>query len=83
MPEIVRERFRFEPGGRIALHRTAGTRIDLVPITALDVSSSEIRRACREGRSIRYLVPETVRGAIEQSGCYAASEAREAAGERT
>ncbi len=82
MPEIVRDRFRFEAAGRVARHRTAGTRIDLVAITALDISSSQIRLACREGRSIRYLVPETIRGAIEQSGCYAASEAREAAGER-
>jgi nicotinate-nucleotide adenylyltransferase len=83
MPEIARDQFRFEAAGRVARHRTAGTRIDLVAITALDVSSSQIRRACREGRSIRYLVPETIRGAIEQSGCYSASEAREAAGERT
>jgi nicotinate-nucleotide adenylyltransferase len=83
MPESVRDRFRFEAGGRVARHRTAGTRIDLVAITALDISSSQIRRACREGQSIRYLVPETIRGAIEQSGCYSASEAREAAGERT
>jgi nicotinate-nucleotide adenylyltransferase len=83
MPAIVRDQFRFEAAGQIARHRSAGTRVDLVTITALDISSSQIRRACREGQSIRYLVPESIRGAIEQSGCYAASEAREAAGERT
>jgi len=83
IPAVVRDQFRFERAGRVAQHRTAGTRIDLVAITALDISSSQIRRACREGQSIRYLVPEAIRGAIEQSGCYAASEAREAAGERT
>ncbi len=83
MPETVRERFRFEAGGQVAVHAAAGTRIDLVEVTAFDVSSSGIRRACREGRSIRYLVPEAIRGAIERSGCYAASDAREAAGERT
>ena len=83
MPEVVRDQFRFETAGQIAHHRTAGTRIDLVAITALDISSSQIRRACREGNSIRYLVPESIRGAIEQSGCYAASEAREAAEKRT
>lgn len=83
MPEIVRDQFRFEGAGRVARHRSAGTRIDLVAITALDISSSQIRQACRLGQSIRYLVPETIRGAIEQSGCYAASEALEAARERT
>ena len=83
MPAVVRDQFRFEAAGQIARHRSAGTRIELVAITALDISSSQIRRACREGQSIRYLVPESIRGAIEQSGCYAASEAREAAGERT
>jgi nicotinate-nucleotide adenylyltransferase len=83
MPAVVRDQFRFEAAGQIARHRSAGTRVELVAITALDISSSQIRRACREGQSIRYLVPESIRGAIEQSGCYAASEAREAAGERT
>ncbi len=83
MPAVVRDQFQFEADGQIARHRSAGTRALLVAITALDISSSQIRRACREGRSIRYLVPESIRGAIEQSGCYAASEAREAAGERT
>jgi len=71
IPEIVREAYDYEESGRHASHRRAGTRIDLVSITALDISSSMIRRAKREGRSIRYLVPETVREAIERSGCYA------------
>lgn len=81
MPIVVRDRFAFEVGGRVARHRSAGTRIDLVPITALDISSSRIRRACREGRSIRWLVPESIRESIERSGCYAAVEESVAAGE--
>jgi len=79
IPAIVRDAFDFEAGGRVARHRTAETRIDLVAITALDVSSSQIRRACREGRSIRYLVPDPIREAIEESGCYAARAPREGA----
>jgi len=35
-----------------------------------EISSSEIRSFIREGRSIRYLVPETVREYIEQKGLY-------------
>lgn len=81
IPETVRSRFRFEDAGRRAHHESAGTTIELVEITALDVSSSQIRRACREGRSIRWLVPEAVRRGIEASGCYAEAGLRGAAGE--
>lgn len=71
IPEVVRDAFDFSDAGRAATHREAGTRIHLVPITALDISSSEIRRSLREGRSIRYLVPESIREEIESSGVYA------------
>jgi len=73
IPRRVRDAFDFEAGGRIARHKDAGTRIDLVRITALDISSSQIRQARREGRSIRFLVPESIRESIEESGCYAGS----------
>lgn len=72
IPAAVRDQFRFESEGQIAHHRTQGTRIDRVAITALDISSSRIREHCREGRSIRYLVPESIRASIEQSQCYVA-----------
>jgi nicotinate-nucleotide adenylyltransferase len=68
IPENVKESFEFESNGRIARHREAGTRIEFVRVTALDISSSKIREACREERSIRFLVPESIRPAIEQSG---------------
>ena len=60
----------FAPDGRSALHREAGTRVQLVEITALDVSASEIRSRLREGRSVRYLLPEAVREAVIASGAY-------------
>jgi nicotinate-nucleotide adenylyltransferase len=62
--------FEIAPDGRSARHRGAGTRILLVEITALDISASEIRARLREGRSVRYLLPEAVRGAVAASGAY-------------
>lgn len=82
MPESVRSLFELEEGGRVARHRAAGTRIDLVPITALDISSSAIRKARRAGRSIRFLLPEAVRRSVESSGCYVATKGRYEVGRR-
>ena len=39
-------------------------------VRTLAVSASEIRARVQEGRSIRYLVPEPVRAAIERKGLY-------------
>jgi nicotinate-nucleotide adenylyltransferase len=46
----------------------------IVPVecTRVDVSATGIRRRVREGRSIRYLVPEGVYGIIERKGLYGA-----------
>ena len=70
LPEIVRDAYVVSEDGSSAVHREAGTRIERVAISALDISSSKVRKACRAGRSIRYLVPEPIRGAIEASGHY-------------
>ena len=54
-----------------------GRSIDSIPqdatrlhVRTLDISASEIRQRIREGRSIRYLVPEPVRLYIEEQGLY-------------
>jgi nicotinate-nucleotide adenylyltransferase len=41
-----------------------------VEVTRVDVSSTDIRRRVREGRSIRFLVPDAVLRIIEQEGLY-------------
>lgn len=43
---------------------------DFVPVTRVDVSSTEVRRRVREGRPVRYLVPEPVRRIIDSEGLY-------------
>ena len=48
------------PGGEEARHRSAGTWLRRVPIAALDISSTDVRRRLREGRSVRYLLPDPV-----------------------
>ncbi|MCR5665783.1 MAG: nicotinate-nucleotide adenylyltransferase [Eubacterium sp.] len=43
---------------------------DLIKMTAFSVSSSDIRMRVKKGRSIRYLVPETVRQYISKTHLY-------------
>jgi len=47
-----------------------GNRIDFMAVTQLDISSSLIRALCREGKSIRYLVPPEVEEYIIQERIY-------------
>ena len=72
LPECVRNEIEIAADGFSARHREAGTWIRQLPITALDISASRIRALLRAGSSIRYLVPDGVRAAIEASGCYTA-----------
>jgi len=71
IPEALRPDFELDPGGEAARHRATGGNLRVVAISALDISSSDIRDRVRRRRSIRYLVPEAVRRDIEASGVYA------------
>ncbi|MBI3317635.1 MAG: nicotinate (nicotinamide) nucleotide adenylyltransferase [Candidatus Omnitrophica bacterium] len=44
--------------------------VEEIPVKTPDISSSEIRQRLREGRSIRYWVPEAVRLHIEEGDLY-------------
>jgi nicotinate-nucleotide adenylyltransferase len=47
-----------------------GDRVHVLEIPALAISSTDIRLRVRDGRPIRYLVPEGVAGYIETNGLY-------------
>lgn len=49
------------------IHRLEGS---ILPTPRIDVSATEIRRRIREGRSIRYLVPDRVAEYIRANGLY-------------
>jgi nicotinate-nucleotide adenylyltransferase len=74
IPEALRGEFALDPGGDSARHRATGGDLRAVAISALAISSSNIRDRVRTGRSIRYLVPEAVRRDIEASRIYAVEE---------
>lgn len=76
LPTALAVDFELSADGMLALHRRAGTWIRRVAIAALDVSSTDIRRRLGEGRSVRYLLTEGVRRAVEASGIYAARPKR-------
>lgn len=45
-------------------------RVHFLPIPHLEISSTDIRRRVREGRSIKYLTPEPVEAYVEQQSLY-------------
>ena len=71
LPKCSRDNVEIAADGLSGRHRSSGTRIYVVEISALEVSASDIRRRLRAGRSARYLIPESVRASIETSGVYA------------
>ena len=76
IPESLAASFELARDGRSARHRQAGTSIQLVEITALDISASAIRARIRAGRSVRYLLPESIHEAVRASGCYGGGRRR-------
>ncbi len=49
---------------------TAHPNVSVMNIPALAISSTDIRQRVREGRPIRYLVPEGVKSYVEKAGLY-------------
>ncbi len=59
------------PGIRLDLAKHPfGEYAQVFPMPLLDISSSDIRRRIREGKSVRYILPWTVQTFIEANGLY-------------
>ncbi len=65
--EILRARRSRQPQ---ELHAVDAGRIYVHPVTQLEISSTEIRDLIRAGNDPRFLLPEKVRGSIQDTACY-------------
>jgi nicotinate-nucleotide adenylyltransferase len=52
------------------LHESPAGRILIHQVTQLEISSTDLRNLLAAGQDPRYLVPEAVRKAIRETGCY-------------
>jgi nicotinate-nucleotide adenylyltransferase len=69
LPIAVENAFCYEQNRGVYVHRS-GRALRFLPVTALMISASDIRRRCADGGSIRYLVPDAVADYIAAHGLY-------------
>ncbi|HEX2205856.1 MAG TPA: nicotinate-nucleotide adenylyltransferase [Longimicrobium sp.] len=65
-----------ERGGE-SVEAEDGVEAVAVAMTRIDVSATEVRRRVAEGKSIRYLVPDSVLAVVEREGLYRAAPSLE------
>ena len=69
IPIAVENAFCYEPNRGVYVHRS-GRALRFLPVTALMISASDIRRRSAAGHSIRYLVPDAVADYVATHGLY-------------
>jgi nicotinate-nucleotide adenylyltransferase len=70
-PPALAEAFAFDASGLSARHEGGATWARWVPIEPLDISATDVRARLRAGRSVRYLVPDSIHDALVESRVYA------------
>ena len=60
----------FDVAGLAGKYPSAAQAVNLLPVTAMGVSGTEVRRRAAAGISLRYLVPDAVADYISQEGIY-------------
>lgn len=65
--ELIKQRFKQNP---LSIHESMAGNIVLHPVTALDISATDIRKQIAMGRSPRFLLPDSVLEYIQQHGTY-------------
>lgn len=69
--ELLKKRFKQNP---ISVHESLAGNIILHPVTALDISATDIRKQIASGRNPRYLLPDSVLDYIQQHGTYSLNQ---------
>ncbi|HPY40830.1 MAG TPA: nicotinic acid mononucleotide adenylyltransferase, partial [Thiolinea sp.] len=53
-----------------ALRSSAAGRVTFLSVTQLDISATKIREACKNNKSVRFLLPDSVCHYIQKHGLY-------------
>jgi len=69
-PELARQYRDRHLDQPLAVHEAPAGAIVVLPIAELDISASRLRLAVRSGRSLRYLLPDSVLDYIQAHGLY-------------
>ncbi|OPY06347.1 MAG: putative nicotinate-nucleotide adenylyltransferase [Syntrophaceae bacterium PtaB.Bin038] len=69
LPPALASRFVYDRKARV-YRGPSGSLIAFARVTALAIGATDIRQRVKQGRSIRYLVPDAVREYIESQGLY-------------
>jgi len=77
LPIAAENTFCYDERRGVYVHRS-GRALRFLPVTALMISASDIRQRCRNGQSIRYLVPSAVAQYVAAHGLYSNAAYRDA-----